>query len=123
LDMDSEEAVNYVVSDPNREVFEKEFHVGFRKDQDEASVTSSIKSTTKHLLQHSDVRVKTLTVYDESNDSFYDVTLDEFEGEGDIISGVFKCPVGLIKLGSNPRQSSAPSQIVSPQTEVTSFDE
>lgn len=119
--MEEQEAVDFVGQDPHRESFEKEFHVGFAKGDEGMTVSSSIKSMTKRLLSHSDVSVKSVCVYDESSDSYRDVHISDFDGEGKIVSGVFDAPVGLLKLGSTPRKTKSYAQVISPQEEVN-FD-
>lgn len=116
--MEGAEAAEYVISDPNAEVFEKEFHCNVTKGEEEMTISSAILGVTRGLLRHSDVSVRNLTVYDEEEDKYEDITLEEFEGDRDIVSGRFIGNRGLLKIGSKPRQGGGYGAIVSSQKEV-----
>lgn len=116
--MEALEAVEYVSTDPNAEAAEKEFNVGFSKSDEMAYIHTSIRSQIKRCLSHSDIEADQLSVYNEDSDSYKKTTLEDFGGNGEIVSFVGKLPIESLKIQSNPRSQRSYANIISSQTQV-----
>lgn len=120
--MNGQELAECAFSDPNHGVEEKEFTVSFVKKDDVASFSTSIKGTMRQALRHSDIDINKIQVYYEDDDSYENMSLEEFEGEGKIAGVKGTCPIGLIKLGKSPRKSGGYTTIISSQEEFSMND-
>lgn len=116
--MEASEAVEFVSTDPNAEVEEKEFNVGFSKSDEMAYIHTSIRSQIKRCLSHSDIEAERLSVYNEDSDTYRKITLEDFDGNGQIVSFVGKLPIESLKIQSNPRSQRSYANIISSQTQV-----
>ena len=112
--MEPEEAVNHTTSDNNLSSSEREFSIGFTKECEKATVYSNIRSQIDRLLTHSDVDCRELVIMDDDGDCER-MTLENFSGEGDIVSFFGYVPIESLKIGSNPRSTRSYADIISKQ--------
>lgn len=121
--MKPEQATEYCQSDPNGKGAEREFSVNFTKEDEMAYVHSTISSQCKRLLNHSDVSVDRISVYNKDTEVYSTEALSDFDGKGgEIIWGVHgRVPIESLKIQSSPRSQRSYANVVSPQTEVN-FD-
>lgn len=118
--MKPEEAVEHIETDPNLSSEEKEFSVGFSKQDDKATIHTSIRSQIKRMLQHTDIHVTRITCYNENLDTYTHTRLQEYNtSDGSIVSAIGKVPIESLKIQSSPRSQRSYAQIISPQTEVS----
>lgn len=120
--MEPEEAAEHVETDPNLESVEKEFSVGFSKDHDQATFHAAIASMVRRCLAHSDMEIENIRVYDESDESYQRMDVEEFDGDGAIVEARGRVPIESLKVNSNPRSHRSFAQIISQQTEVNIGD-
>lgn len=117
--MEQQEAIDYTKTDPYRESFEKEFHIGFTKEDEVASVDTSIRSIIDRLLNHTDFDPGKITVHYEESGDFVNIPFEEFEGEGSIVYIQGSIPIESLKVNANPRSTRSFANIISTQEEVT----
>lgn len=117
--MDNSELAEYAYSDPVLEQEEKEFTVSFVKaGEKRASFSTSIKGPMRRAIRHTDMDVEEIQVYYESDETHENMPAEAFDGDGKIVSIKGTCPIGLLKLGSNPRKSGGYANIISDQSQV-----
>lgn len=116
--MDSEEASGFTQSDPELSAEEKEFTVGFTKKDNRARIHTNISSQIKRALQHSDINTEEISVYNEASESIEKTTVDNFDGNGIIVSLRGTVPIESLKIQSNPRNSRGYADIISSQSTV-----
>jgi len=116
--MEPEEVKEHVKSDPDRIVEEKEMGLGFTKVDDRATFFTSIRGLINRALTHSDVNVDVISVFDEETGDRWETTVEEFDGEGAVVSLKGTVPIESLKIQSNPRSSRSYAQIISPQVSV-----
>jgi len=119
--MDAEEAIDYISTDPNASAQEKEFSVGFTKKDDRATLHTSIRSQIKRALSHSDIEETSISVYNEDSETYRTTTLEDFDGDGEIVSFVGTVPIESLKINSSPRSARSFANIISSQQQVN-FD-
>lgn len=120
--MDAEEAVEHVKTDPNLTAVEKEFSVGFSKDHERATFHARISSMVKRTLTHSDMEVEQITVYDENDESYERMGVEDFDGNGRIVQSQGKVPIETLKVRSSPRGHRSFAQVISKQENVNIND-
>jgi hypothetical protein len=117
--MDEAEIAEYCKSDPNGQSAEREFSVNFTKEDNMAYIHTTIASQAKRLLKHSDAIVDRLSVYNEDTDTYSTTTVEEFDGEPNIVWGIGgRIPIESLKIQGNPRSHRSYADIISTQGEV-----
>jgi hypothetical protein len=116
--MEPEEVKEYVSSDPQLSAEEKEMGIGFTKKDEKATFFTCISSQIKRALTHTDINVIKLSVFDESDESRWQTTVEEFDGEGTVVALKATVPIESLKIQSNPRSARSYASIISPQNEV-----
>ena len=119
--METQEAKEYVKTDPNLTTGEKEFTVGFTKKDNRARLHTNISSQIKRALNHSEIKEIGISVYNENTDTCSRTTTDDFDGDGIIVSFRGTVPIECLKIQANPRGGRSYAAVISPQNEV-SFD-
>lgn len=114
--MEPEEAVKHVSSDPNISKEESEFGIAFSKADDKAHFSSSISGMVSRAITHSDIDITRVRVF--NGEEYSHTTLDEFSGEGDIVSVVGELPIETLKVRSSPRSQRSYANIISKQGDV-----
>jgi len=114
--MEAQEAVDHIRTDPLISSAEKEFSIGFTKQDERATLHTSIKSQIKRALKHTDIEVYNITCYNEHSEDYTETTLKDYSGtEGDIVSIVAKVPIESLKVRSSPRSQRSYAGIISTQ--------
>jgi hypothetical protein len=116
--MEPEQVVEHVSSDPELLSVEKEMSIGFTKQDDEATFFTCIASQIKRALTHSDMDVVTLSVFNESDETRSETTVEDFDGEGIVVGLKATVPIESLKINSSPRSSRSYGQIISSQASV-----
>lgn len=117
--MKSEKAINHLRTDPTISSAEKECSIGFTKQDEQATLHTSIRSQIKRALKHTDIQVTHITCYNEHSEDYTETTLEEFtSAQGDIVSIIAKVPIESIKIKSNPRTQRGYADIISTQGSV-----
>lgn len=120
--MNPEEITEYVITDPELTSAEKEMSIGFSKKSDKATVFSAIASQVRRLLTHTDVDVTELYLYNETDETRWTSTVEDFDGGGKVVGLKGKVPIESLKIQANPRGSRSYAQVISKQNSV-SFDD
>jgi len=120
--MKPEKIAEHCKTDPRSQKQEQEFSINFTKDQEKASVYTTISSQCKRLLNHTDVEITNISTFDSESDTYKDMTPDEFQDDGRIVWGVRgKVPIESLKIQATPRGTRSYAAVISPQNEVN-FD-
>lgn len=119
--MHVEEALEYVITDPTLNSEEKEMSIGFTKHDEQATIFTAIASQVRRCLTHTDIDVVELQVLNKADGTRWNTTLEDFDGNGSIVSLKAKLPIESLKVQANPRSSRSYAQIISPQNSVN-FD-
>jgi hypothetical protein len=120
--MKEQEITEHVITDPELTSAEKEMSIGFSKKDDKATIFTAIASQIRRLLTHTDVDVTELSIYKETDETRWQTTVKEFDGDGKVVGLKGKVPIESLKIQANPRGNTSYAHMISPQTEV-SFDD
>lgn len=116
--MDPQQASEFVTTDPELGAEEKEFTIGCTKKEEQARLHTNISSQVKRALTHSHIHVEEISVYNEDEGVVQRMSLEDFDGNGDIVGLQARFPLESIKIRSTPRSSRSYANIISTQQGV-----
>lgn len=120
--MQAEEVEEHVSTDPELLSEEKEMSIGFTKKDEQATFFTAIASQIRRALAHSDMNVTQLSVYNETDETRWETTVEEYDGEGSVVACKARVPIESLKINSNPRSQRSFADIISTQGEVNIDD-
>jgi hypothetical protein len=86
------------------------FAVSFLREDDRASVSTSIPTLIRHLLKHPEFDADTLTIVDGEKRRGIDP--EAFDGDGHVVAVKGYVPIGCLKMKSIERSNDAPRLVV-----------
>lgn len=119
--MEPEQALEICKTDPKIISGEKEFSITFTKEDDRALISSSIASQVKRAIQHTDIIVDDIRVYNEDTDTYRSSTVEDLDAEdGDrIVAFNGTVPIESLKINASPRSARSYADIFSTQNDVS----